>query len=70
MKLLLIEDDDQLASGLKQNLLQQGYSVDHFDTIANALDACSQATYDLIIFRLRLARWRWPNIPPKIQEKQ
>ena len=54
MKLLLIEDDDQLASGLKQNLVQQGYSVDHFDTIASALDACSQATYDLIILDLGL----------------
>jgi len=54
MKLLLIEDDDQLASGLKQNLLQQGYSVDHFDSIANALDASAQATYDLIILDLGL----------------
>ena len=54
MKLLLIEDDDQLASGLKQNLVQQGYSVDHFDTIASALDACSHATYDLIILDLGL----------------
>jgi len=54
MKLLLIEDDDQLASGLKQNLVQQGYSIDHFDTIATALEACSQATYDLIILDLGL----------------
>jgi len=54
MKLLLIEDDDQLASGLKQNLVQQGYSVDHFDTITSALEACSQATYDLIILDLGL----------------
>jgi len=54
MKLLLIEDNDELAAGLKQNLLQQGYSVDHFDRIASALEATSQANYDLIILDLGL----------------
>ena len=54
MKLLLIEDDDELASGLKQNLIQQGYCIDHFDRIASALEASSQANYDLVILDLGL----------------
>jgi len=54
MKLLLIEDDRELAAGLKQNLLQQGYSVDHFDRIGTALDASIQASYDLVILDLGL----------------
>lgn len=54
MKLLLIEDDWELAAGLKQNLLQQGYSVDHFDRVESALHACTQATYDLVILDLGL----------------
>ena len=54
MKLLLIEDDWALASGLKQNLLQQGYSVDHFDRISTALEATTQATYDMVILDLGL----------------
>ena len=54
MKLLLIEDDRELAAGLKQNLLQQGYSVDHFDRISTALNASTQATYDVGILDLGL----------------
>jgi DNA-binding response OmpR family regulator len=54
MRLLLIEDDIALAQGLKQNLLQQGYSVDHFDSVQLALDACSQEHYDLVILDLGL----------------
>ena len=54
MRLLIIEDDIALAQGLKQNLVQQGYSVDHFDSVQLALDACSQEHYDLVILDLGL----------------
>tara|TARA_R110001583_G_scaffold16561_7_gene67796 strand:- start:8289 stop:8954 length:666 start_codon:yes stop_codon:yes gene_type:complete len=54
MRLLIIEDDIALAQGLKQNLVQQGYSVDHFDCVKLALDACSQEHYDLVILDLGL----------------
>ncbi|MCP4322369.1 MAG: response regulator transcription factor [Psychromonas sp.] len=37
MRLLIIEDDLALAQGLKQNLTQQGYRVDHFDKVGLAL---------------------------------
>jgi len=54
MRLLIIEDDLALASGVKQNLTQQGYSVDHFDRVSLALSACAQEHYDLIILDLGL----------------
>lgn len=54
MKLLLVEDDWGLALGVKQNLQQQGYSIDHFDSVKTALNACAQAIYDLVILDLGL----------------
>ena len=54
MRLLIVEDDIALAQGLKQNLIQHGYSVDHFDRALLALNACKQAHYDLIILDLGL----------------
>lgn len=54
MRLLIVEDDIALAQGLKQNLIQQSYSVDHFDRALSALEACAQVGYDLIILDLGL----------------
>jgi DNA-binding response OmpR family regulator len=54
MRLLIVEDDIALAEGVKQNLIQHGYSVDHFDLAASALEASSQVDYALIILDLGL----------------
>jgi len=54
MRLLVIEDDIALAHGVMQNLKQQGYSLDHFDSVSAALNACSHEHYDLIILDLGL----------------
>ena len=54
MRILIIEDDIALANGVMQNLKQQGYSLDHFDRVNLALNACTQAHYDLIILDLGL----------------
>ena len=54
MRILIIEDDLALAGGLLQSLKQQGYSLDHFDRVNLAVNACTQAHYDLIILDLGL----------------
>lgn len=55
MRLLLLEDDQQLAKGLLQALLQVQYTVDHFDTVKAGSLAVEQEHYDLIILDLGLA---------------
>ncbi len=54
MRILIIEDDIALANGVMQNLKQQGYSLDHFDRVSLAVNACTHEHYDLIILDLGL----------------
>ena len=54
MRILLIEDDLQLASGLKQSLKGKQYTFDHFDQVKVALNAVNQEHYDLVILDLGL----------------
>ncbi|WP_283787121.1 response regulator [Bermanella sp. WJH001] len=54
MRILLIEDDLQLASGLKQSLNAEQYTIDHFDQVKVALNAVNQEHYDLVILDLGL----------------
>ncbi|GAA6134492.1 response regulator [Oceaniserpentilla sp. 4NH20-0058] len=54
MRILLLEDDLQLASGLKQTLHNEHYAVDHFDLVKSALSACEHEHYDLILLDLGL----------------
>jgi len=54
MRILLLEDDVQLASGLKQSLQAEQYAVDHFDRIQSAISASEHEHYDLVILDLGL----------------
>ena len=54
MRILLLEDDLQLASGLKQTLYAEQYTLDHFDQVKIALNAVEQEHYDLVILDLGL----------------
>lgn len=54
MRILLLEDDLQLASGLKQSLQSEHYALDHFDQVKSALSATTQEHYDLVILDLGL----------------
>lgn len=54
MRLLILEDDIQLASGLKQTLQNEHYAVDHFDQVKSALSATKHEHYDLVILDLGL----------------
>lgn len=54
MRILLLEDDLQLASGLKQTLQSEHYTLDHFDHVKTALTATRHEHYDLVLLDLGL----------------
>lgn len=54
MRILVLEDDQQLALGLIQTLQSEHYSVDHFDQVQLGLRATSQEQYDLVLLDLGL----------------
>lgn len=54
MRILLLEDDEQLAKGLLHSLVMQSYSVDHFHSVKEGTLASKHEHYDLIILDLGL----------------
>jgi DNA-binding response OmpR family regulator len=52
--LLLVEDDFDLASGLKASLAQSGYAVTHLKTGNEAIASCGTAACDLVVLDLGL----------------
>ncbi|RKP58977.1 response regulator transcription factor [Pararobbsia silviterrae] len=56
MRILIAEDDSILADGLTRSLRQSGYAVDHVDNGADADNALSLQTFDLLILDLGLPR--------------
>ncbi|MDE2218977.1 MAG: response regulator transcription factor [Gammaproteobacteria bacterium] len=54
MKILIVEDQQKLASLLRQGLAEAGYAVDHAGTCAAAHDALSESSYDAIVLDLGL----------------
>lgn len=54
MRVLLVEDDRQLADGLASALTQSGYAADVAPTGDDALAACAGADYQLVILDLGL----------------
>jgi len=49
MRILIAEDNKQIASLLRQLLEKNNYIVDHFETIALVKEALNLQTYDLVI---------------------
>ncbi len=54
MRLLLIEDEARIASGIKRALEQCRYAVDHVDNADDGLAAAVDPDYDLIILDRKL----------------
>ncbi len=54
MRILILEDDQQLASGLIQTLQHEKYVVDHFDRVEHGLNAVQVEHYDLVLLDLGL----------------
>lgn len=53
-KILLVEDDVSIVSGLCELLISEGFAVDHADGRVAALDALAKARYDLILLDISL----------------
>lgn len=54
MKILLVEDDDAIAMGLKYSLEKEGYEVTHIKTAAEAKAVWKINEYDLCILDINL----------------
>ncbi|MBQ1463786.1 MAG: response regulator transcription factor [Ruminococcus sp.] len=54
LKILLVEDDIQLARNLEDFLQTEGYSVTHKEGQTSGLDAFSQTSYDCVLLDLSL----------------
>jgi DNA-binding response OmpR family regulator len=53
-KILLVEDDKMIASGLRYALEQEGYAVTHCQSVADALQAVNVTQFDLAILDMQL----------------
>jgi DNA-binding response OmpR family regulator len=54
MRILLVEDDDLLLSGLREAFGQAGYEMDHLGAAEPALDALAHGVHDLAIVDIGL----------------
>ena len=54
MQLLLVEDQDRLASLLKRSLIEDGYAVDIASDGQEALDKFGINSYDLVVLDVML----------------
>ena len=54
IKLMLLEDDEAIAMGLKYSLEKEGYAVDHAHTVREAFDLYDNGNYDLCILDVNL----------------
>lgn len=54
MRILLVEDDDLLAAGIKRALIREGFHVDWLDNGQHAYDALSTENFDMVILDLSL----------------
>ncbi len=55
MRILVVEDDAGIASGLRTNLQQRGYAVDVCDGVASAWSALRTERFDAVLLDLGLA---------------
>ncbi|ABS67507.1 response regulator [Xanthobacter versatilis] len=54
MRILIVEDDRSLASGLKRSLTSLGYAVDHEADVADAVGLATREAYNLVVLDLGL----------------
>lgn len=69
MKILFVEDDKIIASGLEYSLMQEGYSVLHCMNVADAKKAINENEFNLAILDLSLPDGSGYDICKMIKEK-
>ena len=70
MKLLLIEDEIEIANFLIRGLKYEGYKIDHTVEGKDALNKIAQDTYDIIILDLRLPDISGEEVLKKIRNQK
>lgn len=69
-KILLIEDEQDLADIVVYNLKKEGFSVFHADTGSKALEAIQTSEFDLVLLDLMLPDMAGIDICKKIRKKE
>ena len=70
MKILFVEDDKIIASGICYSLAQEGYEVTHCVNSAQAREELSQNSYDMAILDINLPDGNGYDICKLIKEKK
>ena len=53
-RVLVVEDEDELAAGLRGQLIDEGYEVEHAASVSEALAKIDQAPFDVAVLDLHL----------------
>lgn len=69
IKLMLLEDDEAIAMGLKYSLEKEGYAVDHAHTVKEALDLYDSGDFDLCILDVNLPDGNGYEVCKHIKDK-
>ncbi|CVI63409.1 response regulator transcription factor (plasmid) [Agrobacterium leguminum] len=69
MRLLLVEDESELADALMATLEKQGVVIDHAMLLADALELARQNTYDAILLDRRLPDGEGLTFIPQLRRK-
>ncbi|NMM77219.1 DNA-binding response regulator [Acidovorax sp. SRB_14] len=67
MRILVVEDDAGIASGLRANLEQRGYAVDVCDSIASAWNALRSEAFDAVLLDLGLPDGDGSSLLPRLR---
>src|SRR5260370_40790017 len=54
VRILVVDDEPQMADSVRQNLIEEGYSVDIASTGATAIESFDQAGHQIVICDLAL----------------
>ena len=70
MKILLLEDDEAIAMGLKYSLEKEDYAVDHASSVKEAFAMHEAGSYDFYILDVNLPDGNGYEVCKKIKEKE
>jgi two-component system OmpR family response regulator len=70
MRILVVEDDDKIASFITNGLKQNGFSVDCAPDGEVALSLCATVTYDALILDIMLPRLDGLSVLSRIRQNK
>ena len=69
MRVLLVEDDQMLALGIKQGLATDGYVVDVVESAESALDAMTSDSFDAAIIDIGLPQMNGMELTQRMRQR-